>query len=78
MLNRLEGAGPLTNLEDGRQVIDLDSKRRVIMTKSDGSSLYITRDISASLHRINIKSFNPHKILYVVENARSHLTLHFN
>ena len=74
MLNRLEGAGLLTNLEDGRQVIDhLDSKRRVIMTKSDGSSLYITRDISASLHRINIKSFNPHKILYVVDQrTRAH------
>ena len=69
MLNRLEGAGLLTNLEDGRQVIDLDSKRRVIMTKSDGSSLYITRDISAGLDRI--KSFNPDKILYVVENAQS-------
>ena len=59
----------LSTLEDSRQVIDLDSKRRVVVTKSDGSSLYITRDIAAALHRLD--SFQPDKILYVVEHGQS-------
>ena len=72
VLNQLTEAGLITLLEDGRQVIDLDSghKRRVVITKSDGSSLYITRDISAGLDRL--KSFSPDKIIYVVENAQAH------
>ena len=72
VLNQLTEAGLITLSEDGRQVIDLDSghKRRVVITKSDGSSLYITRDISAGLDRL--KSFSPDKIIYVVENAQAH------
>ena len=59
----------MSTLEDGRQVIDFDSKRRVVVTKSDGSSLYISRDIAAALHRLD--SFQPDKILYVVEHGQS-------
>ena len=72
VLNRLTESGLLTIIEDGCQVIDLDGahKRRVVITKSDGSSLYITRDISAGLDRL--KSFSPDKIIYVVENAQAH------
>ena len=43
ILGQLEGADMLKNLQDGRQVIDLDNKRRVTVTKGDGTTLYITR-----------------------------------
>ena len=49
ILRRLEGAKMLKNLEDGRQVIDLDAKRLVTVTKADGSSLYITRQRLAKM-----------------------------
>ena len=58
-----------TKLEDGRQVIDLPNKRRVTLTKSDGSSLYISRDIAAVLDRF--QSFKPQKMIYVVEHGQS-------
>ena len=72
VLNQLTQSGLIKIMEDDRQVIDLDigHKRRVVITKSDGSSLYITRDISAGLDRL--KSFDPDKIIYVVENAQTH------
>ena len=44
-----------------------------IIEKSDGASLYLTRDI-ANL-RYQIKKYKPTKILYVVGNERS---LHLN
>ena len=56
-------------MEDGRQVIDFSSDRRIIVTKSDGSSLYITRDIAAGLSRI--RQFKSEKIFYVVEHGQS-------
>lgn len=51
-LNLLNKIGLLKILDDGRRVIDLDdNNRRVAITKSDGSSLYVTRDIAAALDR---------------------------
>ena len=69
MISKLEKAHLLSTLEDARQVIDLDAKRRVVVTKSDGSSLYISRDIAAALHRL--QSFQPAKMFYVVEHGQS-------
>lgn len=43
-----------------------------LVQKSDGASLYLTRDIAALKHRI--KEYRPEKILYVVGNEQS---LHF-
>ena len=40
------------DMDDGRKVINLDEKNIVtIIKKSDGTSLYITRDIAADLDR---------------------------
>ena len=56
-LKTLREAGLMATLEDGRDVIDLGvdtnekDRRRVVIRKSDGSSLYITRDIAAIFHR---------------------------
>ncbi len=69
VLDALTDKGLLQTLEDGRQVIDLNPQRRIIVSKSDGSSLYITRDIAAALDRL--KSINPDKMVYVVENGQS-------
>lgn len=50
-LQKLREAKILSQTEDGRQVVDLDDKRRVVITKSDGSSLYMTRDLAAAVER---------------------------
>ena len=39
------------DMDDGRKVINLDEKNIVTIIKSDGTSLYITRDIAAALDR---------------------------
>lgn len=57
---------------DGRQVVVVND-RRVPVIKSDGSTLYLTRDIAALLDRHERFKFD--KILYVVENGQAD---HFN
>ena len=66
----------LAKLEDGREVVTVsdhvkghENTEQVVITKSDGSSLYITRDIAAAIDRK--KSFDFDKLLYVVEKAQS-------
>lgn len=58
----------------GRKLFPLDDGRRLIpLTRSDGSSLYLARDIAALLDRLNRYNFDEH--FYVVENGQSD---HFN
>ncbi|MST04191.1 MAG: arginine--tRNA ligase [Candidatus Pacebacteria bacterium] len=70
-INSIENAGILKESE-GAQIIELENLPPALIRKSDGATLYITRDI-ASL-RDRIKSYKPSKILYVVANQQ---TLHF-
>ena len=69
----LEEKGLLHKLEDGREVIKINDSNNnvkdVTIRKSDGSSLYLTRDIAAALDRKRMFDFN--KMLYVVETAQS-------
>ena len=58
--------------DDGRTVIPLE-RTNVTVQKSDGSSLYITRDIAAAIDRK--ESFNFDKMFYVVDNSQG---THFN
>lgn len=60
--------------EDGSIVVHLtaESLPPCLIQKSDGGSLYATRDLAAIRYRL--KRFKPHKILYVVGNEQS---LHF-
>lgn len=58
--------------DDGSILLDVDKETKPLVLKSDGTTLYMTRDICAALDRID--RFNPCKIIYVVASEQ---TLHF-
>ncbi len=60
--------------EEGTQIVNLDSQKLpvALIQKSDGASLYITRDIATMKHRLS--RYKPAKLLYVVANQQA---LHF-
>lgn len=62
----------LSLLPDGKQVAKLND-RIISVIKSDGSTLYLTRDIAAAIDRF--KKYNFDKMLYVVDNGQND---HFN
>ena len=72
-ISTLEKAG-LTSISEGALVVDFhdDNMPPCLLKKSDGATLYGTRDISAIMYRL--KEYVPDKILYVVDIAQS---LHF-
>ena len=45
-------------------------RKIVTIVKSDGTSLYVTRDIAAALDRR--EKFGFEKLIYVVDNAQGH------
>nr|CAD7457317.1 unnamed protein product [Timema tahoe] len=69
VLDQLEEKGILKLEEDGRKVVNLNNNRRATLVKSDGTTLYLTRDIAAALHRYGKHSFD--RLLYVVENGQN-------
>ncbi|KAH8247882.1 hypothetical protein KR038_011344, partial [Drosophila bunnanda] len=72
VLDRLRNAGLLQRELDGREVVVVDG-RRIPVIKSDGSTLYLARDIAALLERLSRLQFTRH--LYVVDNGQAD---HFN
>ena len=72
VLTLLENRNLIKVTDDGRTVIPLE-RTNVTVKKSDGSSLYITRDIAAAIDRN--ESFNFDKMFYVVDNSQG---THFN
>ncbi len=56
---------------EGGWIINLDqyNLQSALIQKSDGASLYLTRDIAALKHRLS--EYKPAKILYVVSNEQS-------
>ncbi|XP_004529250.1 probable arginine--tRNA ligase, mitochondrial [Ceratitis capitata] len=72
VLDHLQKCKLLLDESDGRKVVDVDGKR-VPVIKSDGSSLYLTRDIAAILDRYHRYNFD--RMYYVVENGQAD---HFN
>lgn len=62
----------LLKLSEGATIVELDGITPALIKRSDGASLYITRDIAALLDRKKRYDFN--EILYVVGNEQS---LHF-
>nr|CAD7440235.1 unnamed protein product [Timema bartmani] len=69
VLDQLEEKGILKLEEDGRKVVNLNNNRQATLVKSDGTTLYLTRDIAAALHRYGRHSFD--RLLYVVENGQN-------
>ncbi|MEX2090699.1 MAG: arginine--tRNA ligase [Candidatus Paceibacterota bacterium] len=57
---------------EGADIIELEGLPPTLIRKSDGASLYITRDIASLKERI--EEYKPEKILYVVANQQA---LHF-
>lgn len=72
VLAQLRSAGLLQREHDGREIVVVD-QRRVPVIKSDGSTLYLARDIAALLERQKRLQFT--RMLYVVDNGQ---TDHFN
>lgn len=73
VVEELESKGLLT-LDQGAKIVDLgDDMPPALIKRSDGGSLYITRDLAAVFYRKNEYKFD--KILYVVGNEQK---LHFN
>lgn len=72
VLAQLRLAGLLQREQDGREVVVVD-QRRVPVIKSDGSTLYLARDIAALLERQRRLQFS--RMLYVVDNGQAD---HFN
>ena len=64
----------LLKLDQGAQIVDLSDYdlNPALIKKSDGATLYITRDLAAAIYRKNTYSFA--KSLYVVGNEQ---TIHF-
>lgn len=60
--------------DEGTQIVNLDAQKLpvALIQKSDGASLYITRDIATMKHRLS--RYKPAKLLYVVANQQA---LHF-
>ncbi|XP_060649829.1 probable arginine--tRNA ligase, mitochondrial [Drosophila nasuta] len=72
VLTKLRSAGMLQGEHDGREVVVV-GQRRVPVIKSDGSTLYLARDIAALLKRQRQLQFS--RMLYVVDNGQAD---HFN
>ncbi|KAH8369380.1 hypothetical protein KR009_009244, partial [Drosophila setifemur] len=72
ILDKLRSAGLLQREMDGREIVVVDG-RRIPVIKSDGSTLYLARDIAALLERWDRLKFS--RILYVVDNGQAD---HFN
>lgn len=65
----------ITTIDQGALVVKFDDEENMppcLLKKSDGATLYATRDVAAALYRL--KTYNPKKILYVTDIAQN---LHF-
>lgn len=54
--------------EDGSRVVDCGPHGKALIQKSDGTTLYLTRDICAAIDRI--EKYSPHKLIYVVSSEQ--------
>lgn len=67
-------SGKLLTTSQGAEVVDLEAHGMppALIRKTDGSTLYITRDLAAALHRWETYAFD--RCFYVVDNGQA---LHF-
>ncbi len=74
LIKKLKSKG-ITKISEGALIIPLETYglTPALIEKSDGATLYITRDIASLKYRLS--KYKPAKILYVVANEQAH---HFN
>lgn len=73
VISLLRSKDMLSQDEKGRAVVTLENEKSVPVIKSDGTTLYLTRDLAAIQDRC--KRFDFQKIFYVVDNSQA---MHFN
>jgi len=71
MISRLEKDKKIS-IDQGAYVSNEETEPRILITKSDGSYLYLTTDLATVLNRINNEEFD--KTIYVVDKRQK---LHF-
>lgn len=72
ILTDLQQRNILQKDKDGKQIVKIQD-RKVTLAKSDGTTLYLTRDIAAAIDRYERYKFDA--MYYVVDNGQ---TDHFN
>lgn len=65
-------AKKISKIDDGALIVELDNMPPALIKRSDGATLYMTRDLAALLYRYDTFKFD--KVLYVVGNEQK---LHF-
>ncbi|XP_045462680.1 probable arginine--tRNA ligase, mitochondrial [Harmonia axyridis] len=68
IIDKLQEKKVIRKDSDGKLVVSID-KKIISVLKSDGSTLYLTRDIAAAIDRFNKYKFD--KMYYVVDNSQS-------
>ena len=71
MIQKLKNDGKIS-LDNGAYVSNIDSDPKILITKSDGSYLYLTTDLATVLNRIKQNKID--KTLYIVDKRQN---LHF-
>tara|TARA_X000000950_G_scaffold139643_1_gene173330 strand:- start:510 stop:2153 length:1644 start_codon:yes stop_codon:yes gene_type:complete len=71
MIQKLESEGKIS-LDDGAYISNLVSEPKILITKSDGSYLYLTTDLATVLNRLKQNKID--KTLYIVDKRQN---LHF-
>lgn len=69
VLQEMERKGLLQLMDDGRKVYQVNGKQKVTVVKSDGSSIYLTRDVAGAVDRYKRYRFT--KMYYVVDNSQT-------
>ena len=72
MIKKLDKDGKIS-IDEGAYVSNLESDPKILITKSDGSYLYLTTDLATVSNRIEKYDFD--KTLYIVDKRQN---LHFN
>ncbi|XP_046398880.1 probable arginine--tRNA ligase, mitochondrial [Ischnura elegans] len=77
LLQQMEQEGLLSVDSSGKKVMEVDGyENPVTLVKSDGTTLYLTRDVACALERYRRLNFK--QMLYVVDNSQSnHFTALF-
>ncbi len=71
VVNEIENK-KIAKIDDGALIVELENMPPALIKRSDGATLYMTRDLAALLYRF--ETFNFNKVLYVVGNEQK---LHF-